>query len=315
MANEVEPLEKLLSIIKALSWQPKILLRYLLVKHLLQQEKYRYAMDCKQIDEALDRSKTCSGRPFLLPGYRLGTGVVLVHSYLAVPAEVMALARYLRRRGIWVYAPRLPGHGTSVADLAGRKYREWVEAVENGYVLMSSLCDRVVVGGVAVGGNLALDLAARVGKVAGVFALCSPFSLGDYSTNFMPGRDVWNRILNKMKREDQVQQFFDFSHGNSHVNYQHNPIATIKEVGEYLESIEKKYATIHQPALIIQANNNPVVDPKGTMHLYDRIGSTDKEFCLVSDDRHILVNGSGAERIYKKIGDFIGALTVGKSTV
>ena len=128
--------------------------------------------------------------------------------------------------------------------------------MENGYVLMSTICDRVVVGGVAVGGNLALDLASRVDKVAGVFALCPPFSLADYSTNFMPGRDVWNRILSKMKREDQAQQFFDFSHGNPHVNYQKNPVATIKEVGEYLESIEKKYAAISQPALIIQADKN-----------------------------------------------------------
>ena len=36
MANEVEPLKKLLSTIKYLSWQPKILLKYLLIKHLLQ---------------------------------------------------------------------------------------------------------------------------------------------------------------------------------------------------------------------------------------------------------------------------------------
>lgn len=308
MANEVEPLKKLLSTIKALSWQPKILLRFLLVKHLLEQEKNTYARDCQLVNQTEGKQKTCSGRPFLLPGYRFHTGVVLVHSYLAVPAEVKELARYLQRRGIWVFAPRLPGHGTSVADLAQRHSREWVEAVENGYVLMSTICNRVVVGGVAVGGNLALDLASRVEKVAGVFALCPPFSLADYSTNFMPGRDVWNRILGKMRREDQAQQFFDFSHGNSHVNYQKNPVATIKEVGEYLESIEKKYAAISQPALIIQADKNTVVDPQGTLRLYDSIGSSDKEFCLVSDDQHIVVNGARAERIYKKIGDFISAL-------
>ncbi len=314
MANEVEPLKKLLSTIKSLSWQPRILFKYLLIKHLLQQDKHRYTRDCQQIGKIEDKSKICYGRPFLLPAYRCKTGVLLVHSYLAVPAEVQELARYLRRRGVWVYAPRLPGHGTSIEDLAGRKYREWIETVENGYVLMSSICDRVVVGGVAVGGNLALDLAARVGKVAGVFALCPPFSLRNYSTKFMPGRDVWNRILSKMKRDDQDHQFFDFSHGNPHVNYQKNPVETIKEVGEYLESIEKKYAAISQPALIFQANNNPVVDPKGTLQLYDSIGSVNKEFCLLSHDRHILVNGPGANKVYRKIGAFIAGLSIGKST-
>ena len=309
MANEVEPLKNFLSIIKELSWQPKFLLKWMLAGHLLKQEKLQYVTDCRKGGRADENELICDGRPFLLPGFRCRLGVVLIHSYLAVPAEVKELARYLRRRGVWVYAPRLPGHGTSVEDLAGRTYREWVETVENGYVLMSTLCDRVVVGGVAVGGNLALDLAARVGQVAGVFALCPPISLRNYSTNFMPGIDVWNRILNKMKRGEHDNQSFEFSHGNSHVNYQKNPVAAIKEVGEFLESIEKRYAAISQPALILQANNNPVVDPKGTMQLYENIGSASKEFCLLSDDQHILINGASTGKVYRKIGEFIGEIS------
>ena len=252
--------------------------------------------------------KYAKGNRFFSRVSGAGLGWCLVHSYLAVPEEVKALARFLRKRGMWVYAPRLPGHGTSAEDLAGRKYREWVEAVENGYVLMSTLCDRVVVGGVAVGGNLALDLAARVDEVAGVFALCSPFALQNYSSNFMPGRDVWNRILNKMKRGGDGSQFFEFSHGNPHVNYQRNPVAGIKEVGEYLESIEKGYAAISQPALIIQADKDPIVDPKGAAQIYESIGSVGKEFCLLSYDRHILVNGEGNEQVFEKIGRFIDKL-------
>lgn len=315
MANEVEPLKKFISTIRALSWQPKILLKIQLARHLIKKGKLQYAKDCRSCGQQGDHEQTGNGRPFLLPGSRRRIGVMLVHSYLAVPAEVRELARYLRRQGHWVYAPRLPGHGTSAEDLAGRKYREWVEAVDNGYVLMSTLCDRVVVGGMAVGGSLALDLAARVGKVAGVFAVCPPFSLRNYSTNFMPGRDVWNRIMSKMKRDDHDPQYFEFTHGNSHINYRKNPVTTVKEVGVYLESIEKKYAAISQPVLILQANNNPVVDPKGTMQLYDSIGSVNKEFCLLGDDRHILVNGAGAEKVYRKIGEFVRDLSNDTSAV
>ncbi len=315
MANEVEPLKKFITTIKALSWQPKILLKILLVKYLLKQEKQKYARDCKRTGLLAGNERICSGKPFLLPGFRRRLGVILIHSYLAVPAEVKELARYLRRQGVWVYAPRLPGHGTSAEDLAGRKYREWVETVENSYVLMRTICDRVVAGGVGVGGNLALDLAARVGEVAGVFALCPTLSLQNYSTNFMPGRDVWNRILNKMKRGDHAQQFFEFHHGNSHVNYRRNPLTTVKEVGEYLESIEKRYATISQPTLILQANKDPVVDPAGAKELYDNIGSTNKEFCLLGDDQHVLVNGAGAEKVFRKIGDFVRDLATSKAAV
>jgi esterase/lipase/1-acyl-sn-glycerol-3-phosphate acyltransferase len=309
IANEVEPLGNFLSTVKSLVWQPKTLLRLSLIRYLLREEKVRYAEDFMMNGQPAGDEKKCVVKLLFLPSFRRRMGVVLVHSYLAVPEEVEALARYLRKRGIWVYAPRLPGHGTSTEDLAGRKCREWVEAVENGYILMSAICDQVVVGGVGVGGNLALDLAARVGEeVAGVFALSPPLALRNYSTNFMPGIDVWNRMINKMTREEHNSQSFEFSHGNPHVNYPRNPVAGVTEVGEFLESIEKGYAAISQPVLIIQADKNPVVDPKGSLQLYDKISSNSKEFCLLNYDRHVLVNGEGAEKVFRKIGMFIGNL-------
>ena len=308
MANEVEPLRKFMSTLKALAWQPKMLLRVALIRYLLKQDKVRYAEDFGKSGQVAGSVRERDGKPFILPCFRRRMGVVLVHSYLAVPEEVKALARYLRKQGIWVYAPRLPGHGTSPEDLSARKYREWVEAVENGYVLMSTICDRIVVGGIAVGGSLALDLAARVGDVAGVFAVCPPLTLRNYSTNFVPGMDVWNRVINRMKPGDNESQFFEFSHANPHINYPRNPVAGVREVGEFLESIEKNYAAISQPALIIQADNNPVVDPKGSLQLYESIGSVQKEFCLLSHDRHVLVNGEGAGNVFRKVGTFIGNL-------
>jgi len=308
MANEVEPLTNFRSVLKSLSWQPDILLRLMLIRYLIRQEKAGYTEALNNFDQLEKKESTCDGMPFLLPSVRRKLGVVLVHSYLAVPEEVKSLARYLRRRGVWVYAPRLPGHGTSAIDLAQRKYREWVEAVETGYILMSAICDRVVVGGMAVGGNLALDLAARVSAVAGVFAICPPLALRDYSSSFMPAMDVWNRILNRMTRGEHDRQFFDFSHGDLQVNYPRNPVAGVKEIGDFLESINKSYAAISQPALIIQADKNPVVDPKGSMQLYDDIGSPDKDFRMLSFDRHILINGEGAERVFREIGDFVGNL-------
>jgi esterase/lipase/1-acyl-sn-glycerol-3-phosphate acyltransferase len=303
MANEVEPLKKLRSLVRFLAWQPMIFMKIDIVRYLLGTEKARYLLDSRGIGRQAG-DKPMPGQPFLLPHFRRRLGVVLVHSYLAVPDEVKALALFLRRRGVWVYAPRLPGHGTSAEDLATRKFREWQEAVENGYVLMSTICDRVVVGGIAVGGNLALDLAARVDSLAGVFAVCPPFELGDYSGKFMPATDVWNRLLHKVKGGEKSAVFLEYSHGNLSVNYPRNPVAGVKEVGDFLDSIEKRYGAIKQPALIVQANKNPVVDPRGSKKLYDLIASQNKEYCLLSDDRHVLVT-ERTKKVFSKIGNFI----------
>ncbi|MBU1564750.1 MAG: alpha/beta fold hydrolase [Proteobacteria bacterium] len=309
MANEVEPLQKLSALLRRLAWLPSPLIKIALIRYLLKCEKLRYA-EGRAFNPNLAAGPKDVGQSFLLPAWRRKLGVVLVHSYFSSPEQVRDLAGYLRRRGVWVFAPRLPGHGTSAEDLATRKYREWVEAVENGYVLMSTICQRVVLGGIAFGGNLVLDLAGRVESdtLAGVFAISPPLALKNYSSRIIPATDVWNRLLNKMKREEKNVDFLDLP-GESHKSsYTRNPVSGIMEVGEFLESIEERYDTIKKPALILQAEKNPVVDPKGSQQLFAAIGSASKEFCLLSDDRHILVNGEGAGKVFAKIAAFIDGL-------
>ncbi len=305
MANEVEPLGKLQLLLKKIAWQPPWLLKLTLTKYLLKREINTYQKECELFKEKDRAEPLCGGTPYLLPGIKRKVGLVLVHSYLSVPEEVKTLAQYLRRRGVWVYAPRLPGHGTSAEDLAERKYQAWIEAVEVGYVLMRAFCDKVILGGVSVGGNLAFDLASRVREVDGVFAVCPPFSLGDYSTNFMPGRDVWHRLADRVKSGGRKSEYLEFSHGNQHVNYPINPVAGIKEVGEFLESIEYRYSQVTQPALIVQADRNPVVEPDGSKKLFDFLGSREKEFCLLSSDHHVMINEDGKQQVFNKIDNFI----------
>ena len=84
-------------------------------------------------------------------------------------------ARWLNSQGYWVYVLRLPGHGTCAEDLAGRVYSEWIDAVEAACVLLDTLCTQVLVGGVGLGGNLALHVAARAHWIKGVFSVSAPF--------------------------------------------------------------------------------------------------------------------------------------------
>lgn len=307
MANEIEPLKHLQTLIRSIAWQPNALMRNSVGRYLYKKDQELYVDDCEKYGRLGEGGLKCIGKPFLLQGIRR-TGVVLVHSYLAQPSEVKTLATALRRKGFWVYGVRLPGHGTSAADLSVRHYQEWIEAVENGYALMSSFCKDVVAGGVGVGGNLCLDLAARVKDLKGAFALCSPFSLKNYSTHFMPGRDVWNRILNKVKRGEIQERYLEFSYGNSRVNYVENPVNGVRELGEYLDSIVGAYQQISQPVLLIQADSNPVVDYKGLRKVYDRVGSSDKEFCLLSLNEHVLIDGENASKVVGKIVSFVQRL-------
>jgi esterase/lipase len=308
IANEAEPLHRLRGVLHSLAWQPDFLLRINLIRHLLRRERHCFRHDFNRFAPSADRQRVVDGMPFLFSSLSRKIGVVLVHSYLSVPGEVRDLARFLNRLGYWVYAPRLPGHGTSPADLASRTTVEWLEAVETGFAIMQDICDRVVLGGMSVGGSLALQLAASTVRAAGLFAICPPMRLKDYSTRFMPAQDTWDRMLSRMKGENLRSQFVDFSSDNPHINYSRNPLSGISEVGSLLERLEKTVRDITLPILILQADNDPVLSPKSARLIFDRLASAEKEFSLVHADRNIIINGEGAERVHRKIGTFIREL-------
>lgn len=305
MVNEVEPLRHIQKLVRSVAWQPDVLIKRRIVKALITEEIQRYKEDCRKYRENGIRSDGA----YLLRGSTRKAGVVLVHSYLSIPEEVEELARYLNRQGLWVYVPRLAGHGTSVDDLSRTTYPAWQHSVEKGYAIISGICSKVVLGGVSFGGCLALDLASRLRDLAGVVAVCPPLRLKDYSTVFMPPNDVWKRILAKLKRDDLDVDFFRFSSENAHSNYDRNPVLGIKNVESFLEKLRPALGDVLHPGLIVHADEDPVVDKAGSLKIYEELGGDHKEYVLLHSKKHIVTSGEDAGRVHRIIADFIRGVT------
>ncbi|MBW1815491.1 MAG: 1-acyl-sn-glycerol-3-phosphate acyltransferase, partial [Deltaproteobacteria bacterium] len=157
-ANEVEPLQLLQKCIKRLSRKSKNKIQKMVVEKIKERSLLQYHEDYENFYVKGESKDKSVGMPFLIKGKKKAIGVVLVHGYMAAPLEVRELALYLGKRGVWVYVPRVKGHGTSPDDLATRAYSDWIDSVDEGYAIISNLCDKVVVGGFSNGAGLALDL-------------------------------------------------------------------------------------------------------------------------------------------------------------
>ncbi|WP_051309465.1 alpha/beta fold hydrolase [Desulfogranum japonicum] len=308
IANEVEPLERLQKVLFSLAWQPDTLLRAVLARYLLKKSKQQYAED-KQTWQCQSVSLLHKGAPILYPRMSRKTGIVLVHSYLSSPQELKTFARWLNSQGYWVYVPRLPGHGTCAEDLAGRTYEEWIDAVEEACILLDTVCRQVIIGGVGLGGNLSLHIAARTPWIKGVFSVSAPFRLKDYSTRFMPSTDVWNTMVQKISGGEKINQSLDFIAENPNINYRQNPVSGIREVGKLLTELAKLLKQIQCPTLLLHGDNDPLVHAKGGRLLFKKIGSEQKELNLLHCPCHVMVQGPDAELVQDRIASFIRSIS------
>lgn len=310
-ANEVVPLVQLQRKIRAVAWLTPFQLRRRIAGYLIKKGVADFSADYNAFYRAGESKLQEVGSPLLIRGRSRELGVVLIHGLLAAPPEVKELADHLGRNGVWVYVPRLKGHGTSPDDLATRTCQDWQESVDEGFAVMSNICRRVVVGGFSLGGGLAMDLAARVPGTAGVFAVCPPMKLQDLSSRLAPAVGLWNRLMDLAHYDGAKKDFVEITPEHPHINYARLPIAAIQELARFMESLEAKLPGIKVPALVVQSQGDPVVNPSGSRNLFELLGSKDKDYLLFDFDRHGILLGEGAERVHAVIGTFIEQIRKG----
>ncbi len=308
IANEVEPLADLQDSINDLAGATYQEIRQLISTHLITTADFEFEKDYANFSIQGESKKKNVGRPYLLKGASPRLGVVLVHGYMAAPLEVRALATYLNDMGITVYAPRLKGHGTSPVDLAKCQFTEWIESVEKGYAIIRNRCDKVIAGGFSMGAGLVIDLTSRVTDLSGMFAIAPPLKLQNFSSNFVPAVNLWNRLLKRINIDRNRMEYVENTPENPAINYIRNPIAAVAEMGRLMDTLESKLSSITVPALVIQSQADPVVDPKGSRTIFKKLASVDKEYLLINYPHHGIVNGEGSERVFKAVGDFVKKL-------
>jgi esterase/lipase len=305
VTNEIEPLKSLQRCIRRIAWQPAFWTRRKIARFLRDTAMREFHKDYEAFyleDESKPRH---IGRPIFKKGRSRRIGVVLVHGYMAAPEEVRGLATYLNRMGYWIYAPRVKGHGTAPEDLAGRTYHDWIRSVEEAYAVMASTCRHVVVGGFSNGAGLALEAASRIRAIRGVFAVSPPLQLQDFSARFVPAMDMWNRLMRRVHSNGARREFIVNEPENPHINYTRNPVSGIHELERLMDHVETRLGEVQIPAVVVQSAADPVVDPRGSRRVFDKLGSAEKKYILFNLSRHGILLGPGCEQVYRVIGNFL----------
>lgn len=95
-------------------------------------------------------------------------GALVLHGFTGTPQSMRGLASALAATGLAVELPLLPGHGTSLADMAPTRWEDWSAAAEAAYTELAGRCRSVVVAGLSMGGTLTCWLASCHPEIAGI---------------------------------------------------------------------------------------------------------------------------------------------------
>ena len=305
MANEVEPVKEAEIFFKKVAQKSSDEIMDLVKKKVLGKIEVDFSKDYNDHYIEGESKKRRIGRPLFLRHKDPIAGILLIHGYMAAPEEMKAFANYLHKKSFSVYVPRLKGHGTAPEDLAETSFEQWIESVEEAFVVLRHSCRKIIVGGFSTGAGLALELSTRMEDIEAVFAVAPPMRLQDLGSYFVPAIDTWNTMIKKIRLDTIAKEFIENHPENPHINYARNPIAGIHQLEKLMEHLESNLKTIDKPTLVVQSRKDPVVNPRGTLKLFNRLGSDTKEYYIFDYDRHGILIGEGVKRVYKAIENFV----------
>lgn len=248
---------------------------------------------------------TADAEPFLLES-ESHYGILLVHGFLASPAEVRDFGNKLATAGYTVLGIRLKGHGTSPWDLRERSWQDWYTSVERGFEIIQALCKHVCVVGFSTGGALSLMLASkRVGQIDSVISVSAPIKFRNKNMYFVPLMHGANRIVRWVSKYEGLIPFRPNESEHPHINYRNMPVRGLYELTRLVSNLKTDLKDVTCPVCIVQGTEDRVVDPVSAKIAYEGVGTNDKILQWIESRRHGILN-EDIGGIHALLLDFIG---------
>ncbi len=233
---------------------------------------------------------------FLSPKNSNGQAVLLIHGFGASPWEMRPLGDHLQQNNFTVFGARLPGHGTTPADLATRSAKEWLATVEQNYQSLIKMDYTVTIAGLSTGALLTLKLALQ--HQPNKIILLSPFLKLQHQ--LAPFAQLLSYIIPYQNKTIPFaeQPFY----------YQQRPLKGIAQINGLCKQLSNKLSTIQTPCLTLASTGDATI-AKGTANkVHTQLGSNHKQFYQYGDNvPHVLTSDQNPcqQDVLRRCIDFI----------
>lgn len=230
-------------------------------------------------------------------------GALVLHGFTGCPQSMRGLAAAFAAAGFAVELPRLPGHGTDIADMITTSWPDWSAAAEATYESLAARCDRVVVTGLSMGATLTAWLATRHPEIAGIVVINGAFGpVAEVArAGVLAARDAG---LDRIPGPGG-----DIADPERHeVAYGEAPVAGMVSLLDALDALEGDLPGLSMPALVITSRQDHVVPPGASEHFAARIAGPVEQVWL-ERSYHVATLDYDAADIERRAVAFAGRVT------
>jgi carboxylesterase len=229
-------------------------------------------------------------------------GALLCHGFTGTPQSLLPWAEHLAADGLTVRLPRLPGHGTSVAEANLTTWPDWYAEVERNLVELSAQCEQVFVMGLSMGGTLAIRLAEERGAEISGLVLVNPSLLTKRPDRFLLPVlrfvvPTWAGIASDIKKP-----------GAAELAYDRIPMKAAYSLSQLWVTTRADLAKVTQPILVFRSTDDHVVEPDSAALLKAKVSSSDVREVVLDDSYHVATLDNDAPIIFQGSVEFVRRL-------
>ena len=236
--------------------------------------------------------------PFLLKGN--SEGVLLIHGFTGLPAELLLMGKFLNRAGFTVLAVRLAGHATNELNLMKTTNEDWFNSVLDGYALLNCMCEKIYVAGHSMGALLALKL-SYFRKVEKIVTLAAPIFIDEkLHLEALPPRSECKdfSVIRPHRRLKEVPPA-------ANKTYRRMPFISIHELINLMQEVKMLLPKITTPILIMHGTEDHTAQPKSADFIAENINSARREKIFVPNCGHLMPLSETRDFVFEEVLKFL----------
>ena len=215
------------------------------------------------------------------------------------------MGEYLNQQGYTCLGVRLAGHATTPEDMIVSNWTHWVASVEDGFHLLRSMTDKIILVGLSMGGVLSLLMAPQL-DVAGVVAMSTPYKLPDDPR--LRHIDWIAKMIPYMPKSDEEPGagWFDKEAFKEHISYPQNPVRSIGQLNKLLGEMRVALPKVRVPVLLIHSKDDRYVLPENMEMIFaDLKNTSDKTKVYITGSGHVVTRDAARHQVFELARDFI----------